>query len=249
MAREQIRRRINQFGQEEILVGSNWIVSGSSTDSRNDLQVPKTPRVEDERHHQYLEAVKNHLAGHGDDIKYLENRIVVVEGLAEEHEDILTPVFETTLQAAASVVTIQGLDSKAHGGYRIEFEILGSTTSAQLAMYINNNTTSTNYYSQYLYATGASMVAARTNTANVANTSTGTAFTTGIIDIHAPINDGTGWIHRWGSRTNRGGSAAIESVTYEVAPNFYADNITRIDFSISAGTMLAGSNFRVFRKK
>jgi len=72
-------------------------------------------------------------------------------------------VYETEVTGAAvTSIDVTGLDTSVHRSYRVELEII-LTSSATLYAYVNNDTTNTNYYSQNLQGDGATAAASRNN--------------------------------------------------------------------------------------
>ena len=81
----------------------------------------------------------------------------------------LSLVETITLTEAGTTFDFTGLDINTDGKYMILFEIQNNTASdALLYLYVNNDTTTTNYYSQYFRANNASLGSGRANNAQIA---------------------------------------------------------------------------------
>jgi len=83
-----------------------------------------------------------------------------------------TSVSETTLTSAAQTINITGLDGDADGNFYILWINLHNDNvgNGDISLYLNNDTTASNYYRQYLEADNATLSGARTNDSVIGTT-------------------------------------------------------------------------------
>lgn len=85
-----------------------------------------------------------------------------------------TVVHDEALTAGALYIDITGLDVNAHGFYDLFIILEGDAgDSLNVNLYINGDTTTTNYYNQYLRASGSVRTSARGNAATIMGCSAG----------------------------------------------------------------------------
>jgi hypothetical protein len=148
----------------------------------------------------------------------------------------------TVSGAAATDLTLSGLDLSAFAGFKIILKIKNATASAGLiSLFYNGDTTATNYDRQALSGTGSSAAAARVNAAAITSL-IASECSTGTIDI---FNDFDGK-PRARSQTNIGAPSGL--ILQDIAHVWdSATNVTSITLSSSVANALAiGSTFSVY---
>lgn len=89
------------------------------------------------------------------------SRFQLYKLVAEKVADIIVP-------SNTTAVDITGLNIGKDGEYYLTADwVNGVASSVGMSLFINDNITQTNYYNQYLYATGTSVTSARSNNATV----------------------------------------------------------------------------------
>lgn len=152
--------------------------------------------------------------------------------------------YEVTGSAVTSI-DFSGLDINAHGGsYEIEIRWYSPVASTSfLFCFINNDTTSTNYYSVVDQADGTSQVTARNNNAGVSY-SDGIAYhmVKGIIGIS------NGYAFAITENANGVGSA-IKSRDYRMSKIASVANITQLTFVTGVASNFGVGSKIIIRRK
>lgn len=140
--------------------------------------------------------------------------------------------------SAVTSIDIAGLDINAHNGYRIEIEIAGGVSTA-LSMYINGDTTPTNYYQETLQATGATVGSSNNNNAVI--TSGAYAFIKGAMAL-------IGGIMRYTGTAIVGTTTGMYVYNKSLGKTASVANITQITLIASVASAIGiGSKVRIYR--
>lgn len=150
----------------------------------------------------------------------------------------------TVAGAAATNLTLSGLDLTADGRYRVYFSLKNATgSSTNVSLYYNADTTATNYYRQTLTASGTSSSPSRGNDAQMMPMSATTGTQTGHFDIQFD-QDGKARANLFYNRDTP--SAIIAAMLVHVWN--VAGNVTGITFTTSVASALEiGSTFSVWK--
>jgi hypothetical protein len=149
----------------------------------------------------------------------------------------------TVAGAAATTLTLSGLNLAAHGRYIIEYNFLNATASqAVISAYLNGDTTDTNYDNENIQSSGSTTTAARAN-----------APTVGVLNASSTC------IGVMTVRTDRNGKASIEwemrtgettTITKRHGVTMWrtAANVTSITLSSSVASAFSiGDYFKVWK--
>jgi len=146
--------------------------------------------------------------------------------------------------SSVTSVDFSGLDITAHNSYRIEIDAVNPQASAaDYYLFINGDTTTTNYYSQLMSANGTTFAGARTNfPACMIPLASGTATTTIFLSM-----DGSGY-PRAISNCSSYSPSAIRGLFYSIAKTATVTNITQITITASVASAIGvGSKLRIYR--
>jgi hypothetical protein len=148
----------------------------------------------------------------------------------------------TVAGAAATTLTLSGLDLSAYTAFKVHVKLKNPTGSTALvSLYYNADTTATNYHQQYLLGNSTTITAARSNDGIVIVMSA-TSKTNARIEIETDV-DG---IPRAFVKTNRdnGSGLILQNRVHQWTS---ATNITSITLSSSVASSLdIGSTFTVY---
>lgn len=149
--------------------------------------------------------------------------------------------YEVTGSAVTSI-DFTGLDINAHKSYRIELEAIDGATGSDISLYVNGDTTATNYYHQYIYANGASVSSGRANNPTVVAIISGTN-SSSVINV-LRVN---GYPHIL-SLINRSGSSTIELIQRTIQKTGTVTNITQLTFTSNVANGIGvGTKVRIYR--
>lgn len=156
-----------------------------------------------------------------------------------------TMIASITTAALATSVTVSGLDINTHKGYRVEIAYVDGAAAAHgISLYINGLTTASDYFSQYIQASGTSVTAARLNTAQIAGCSAN-----GRVVVIADISLAPGGYMFADAEEARDSGGPIISLNYKLSRTAAVANITSLTFSASVANGIGvGTTFRVYRK-
>ena len=155
-------------------------------------------------------------------------------------------VAETVVSGSAvTSVTFSGLDGNAAGGYYLDMGCINALASAiTLKLYINGDTTDTNYYRQYIYADSTSISANRSNLPKIASVAASKTLVTHL-NINC-VNNVAAWDIV--SSDSNGSAMNVNFMYFERVPA--TSNITSITLQGSDSSCIAiGSTFRLYRRK
>mgnify|MGYP001578255512 CR=1 FL=1 len=146
----------------------------------------------------------------------------------------LKKVAETTLVAQATTITFTGLDINTDQEYFIVVNWLNSAAgNTTLSMYVNNDTTATNYYCEEGFDSGAGRTVANINDARVAGiTNAGAVSGIGVL-----FRDVTG-NPRASFNTTELATTLVRNYSYAMVKTATVANITQLDFTASAANGL-----------
>jgi len=149
----------------------------------------------------------------------------------------------TVSGSAVTNVDFSGIDLSVSKRFRLEVELIHAGGSACVYnLFTNNNTTTSNYYSQFMFINNTSGTFGRNNDADVTFLgSGGKAMIT--IDIGLAGNDTP--CYRSFTNDGLGSSTTIKQAT--VSATFTAANITQLTFSSAVASQIGiGSTFRLY---
>jgi hypothetical protein len=157
--------------------------------------------------------------------------------------------YEVTGAAETSIDTGSILDINTHKSYRIEIDWYNSSgTSYAARLFVNGDTTVTNYDSQYLYANHTTITGARENNANLLSALNGHSISA---VIHVGMVAGSG-SNNYARITNSGAPASagssIDLLLRTVAYRTSITNITQLTFSPTGASAIGvGTKIRIYR--
>jgi len=145
--------------------------------------------------------------------------------------------------AAVTTITVTGLDLDSAKAYLILFKTKNPTaTDGHIQLFINNDTTATNYYTQDLTAYGASLAVVRSNAPYLYTSHAGQSIIGYSVMMRPP--DGQ---PRVTSFTGKRGGASLE-LTLRIIHYTIAGNVTRLDFTHTvAGGLDVGTRLIIFK--
>lgn len=155
-------------------------------------------------------------------------------------------VFEYEVTGSAvTTITATGLDLNADGGnWEIHFGVVSATdTDSAIRLYINNDTTYTNYISRYIFCGGTSITTDAINDTNITYIYTNANISyavsnIGIVNNHICYNTHD-------SRDNASKSALVNC--YKSTTD---TNITQLDFTCATASGIGvGSKVKIFKKE
>lgn len=142
--------------------------------------------------------------------------------------------------SAVTSVSFAGLDGNAHGGYFLEAFIYNSAAIADYKMYVENDTTDTDYQGAFVSGSTAGSVGNGYAKPVLSNQGAGI-----IAAIYADIQIISGWYSVIASSYRHDGY----SILWGFRKNAVIANITRLDIVASAASAIGiGSRFRLFRR-
>lgn len=187
-------------------------------------------------------------AGTGIDIPKGTARQLLCDGtnviVAGDTSDTSLLVEHEVTGSAVTSIDFTGLDINTHKSYRVEADLLNATGSTTtISLFINNDTTSTNYYRQAGVFSGSSVSTSKSNTA-VIGAILGSARCSIIGNILHQIGDyALGYFSY-----NKTSGATLELNVNDVAHTAVTANITQLTFSASVASSIAvGSKIRIYR--
>lgn len=92
-----------------------------------------------------------------------------------DHDDRLAVIEHEVTGSPVTSIDFSDLDINTDKSYRIEIDMVSVTSGSVLYLYYNNDTTTTNYYSQYVEGNGSTPGALRSNNAGIASFGVGTS--------------------------------------------------------------------------
>lgn len=153
---------------------------------------------------------------------------------------------QTVSGAAVTSVTFSGLDGNAHGGY---FLVCNHKSAANnpVSLFINGDTTQTNYYTDQIYNSGTTTLArsyANTNQLFYADVSSNT---TAFVFINRTVD---GYVSMVSDVVRKTGSFNIEQNRQCILTTGTVTNITSITLTHqTASGMSIGTSFALYRRK
>lgn len=131
------------------------VISDNSTDSRTGMTtvIKDTPPTNITRL-DLMCADATNVFGVGSKFKLYRKRLNPALILTSRY--LSNVVEEKRITTDCSSVTFSGLDSTLDGDYILEFSVVGVASAGSIPIYINNDTTLTNYYREYSQITGSS---------------------------------------------------------------------------------------------
>lgn len=155
-----------------------------------------------------------------------------------------TLLSETTTNALLTSIEFTGLDINTHKGYRLEIAYVdGAATAHSAALYVNGLTTATDYYSQYIQASGTSVTTGRLNSAQAFGATAGNR-TFAVIDIGLTPG-GFFFAHSEEARTV---GSAVEGIGYKISRTASIANITSLTITAGVANGIGvGTTFKIFR--
>lgn len=122
------------------------------------------------------------------DIEGADHELLLKYNLTNTEWELLNParpdcvVEHEVTGSAVTSIDFTGLDINTDKSYRIELDITSITAGAVIELFYNNDTTSTNYYSQYIQGSGATPTSSRANDAGIIAVGAGT-FSSCVINV------------------------------------------------------------------
>jgi hypothetical protein len=149
----------------------------------------------------------------------------------------------TVSGSAVTTIDFTGLDINAHNSYSIELDITNVTASgAQIHMFINADTTVTNYYSQYSLASGTSLAGTRANNPTVSSFDANN-----IVKCNISLSKVIDKVRAISSCCDLS-DATVRVLNYSYAKVGTVTNITQITFTSTVASSIAiGSKIRIYR--
>lgn len=166
------------------------------------------------------------------------SRFQLYKLVAEKVADIIVPSNTTS-------VDITGLSIGKGNEYYLVSDVVSGVNS-DYYLYVNDNTTATNYYSQRLTANSTTVNGARTNNPNILDASSGNK---SLIMSNIKLTNSGYLVSQNNSCENYGGSGIILN-KYYTTPTFTADPITKLTITASATNGIAtDSRFTLYKMK
>lgn len=168
----------------------------------------------------------------------ISSRFQLYKLVAEKVADII-------VSTATTSVDITGLNIGKDGEYRLVSDFNGLSSNNDTSLYFNNNTTSTNYYTQVSTANGTLVEALRNNTAIFSYLDASKVFSITNIKL-----TNSGYVVQQTSSNRFYGGATLRLVNNYSTSTFTTSEITslRISGAISNGIGI-GSRFQLYRIK
>lgn len=171
-------------------------------------------------------------------------------GSASGLTDSLVRVTDGVVSSDVTDIDLTGLNINTHGGwYMLAFTVnYSSGAGSQIKLYVEGDTTDTNYYSQCLLVDGTTVTAARVNRPEFSFIGGTTYYSEGVMYIK---RDPSGRI-RINSNANEaqftGGSNVRMNNCAIASANAYT-NVTSIRIASSASFLKSGSKFTIYRMR
>jgi hypothetical protein len=144
---------------------------------------------------------------------------------------------------AVTQIDFTGLNINTHKGYRVEIDLVNAAVGAfTLSLFINGDTTSTNYYTQVSASAGATHSDARTNDSvlySATNIDQKAMFSLSLLNGYPT----------WSGINTADQSATINVSNYGGIKTATVANITQLTFTASVASALAnGTRIRIYRE-
>jgi len=138
-------------------------------------------------------------------------------------------ISDTYFSTAATTLTITGLDINTHKCYMMIINLVNdAAVGSAYQLFVEGDTTATNYYSQYIIATGTSLTADRSNDAGIGYTEAGDRLSTILFIFRDP--DG---YYRVNLLLQRYTGSAVCYFDRRICKTAPVTNITRLDLIAS----------------
>lgn len=149
----------------------------------------------------------------------------------------------TVAGSAVTSIDFTGLDITTHKSYRIEAELSNATAdAAEISLFINNDTTTTDYYSQWASDIDTTQAAARVNKPEFAELPA----SSGVSSVGYVKKTG-GYASYQGNNLQSTGSG-VKSTRAAISKTATVTNITQLTFTSSVASSIAvGSTIRIYR--
>lgn len=148
----------------------------------------------------------------------------------------------TVTGSAVTSIDFSGLDINSHKSYRIELDILGVTPGANIYMFVNGDTTTTNYYMQSVVFNGTGLSGDRHNQPRIGNIG---ANMSSKFNVNLSIINGKAV---YNSISNYRDGSTIEGFMSFGAKVATVTNIAQLTFVAgTANTINVGSKIRIYR--
>ena len=156
----------------------------------------------------------------------------------------LCPFRSYSASADVDYVDFTSLDINTHGCYIILAHLTNPTASnSAYYVYVENDYTATNYYSQYTAGNGTTVGAGRLNSSEIGHLLAGSSGTIVLFIMRDPQG-----YPRFHSFSNQYGATAVQNVYYAGTKTATVTNITSIRIHAGvAGAIGAGSRLMLFR--
>lgn len=157
--------------------------------------------------------------------------------IRNENRSLLAEIIVTSDLAS---VEFTGLDILSHKSYRIEFDWISGLT-LPIDLFINGDTTATNYWNQELQINGATVTGVKTNTAHIAYSNTNKAKYVIFVQM-----DALGFVQATSQGITGLGSGSL-------AENYYwlkvasVTNVTTLKLQSATSGILIDSQIRIYR--
>lgn len=174
-------------------------------------------------------------------IDKIQDGVVAKENLGTANS--LLAEYEVTGSPASSI-DITGLDLNTHKSYRLEIEFINATAgSVSIYAYVNNDTTATNYYMQYVYRSASAAAAANRNN-NPDILTTGANGRTSSVGFVQMVDGYTTIISH--NTDNIGTSVAFKQ--QNLAHTVQQSNLTQLTLTATVASSLGvGTKVRIYR--
>lgn len=151
---------------------------------------------------------------------------------------------DITLSASATTVDITGLNISAGEEILLVSDMINSGTAGSLYLFVNGNTTVSNYYSQRFDIESSTKTAARYNIPYI----TGLVASTRNIDFIKIRMNQQGYFTYQDETIRRYGSSTIEWAQYFGSSTFTISSITQLTITADASNAIyTGSRFRIYK--
>jgi hypothetical protein len=151
----------------------------------------------------------------------------------------------TTTTEATTTIDFTGLDSSVDGYYMVSIAVVGAA-ACNIACFVNNDTTTTNYYTQYIYSNNTTVSAARLNATQVTSTASGGY---GIFDLFIKVVEGFAFISSVGSANAQGSGVYSWHSETSKTDALSGLKITRLTFTSGTNAMGAGTKISLYKVK
>lgn len=150
---------------------------------------------------------------------------------------------DTVSGSAATTVTFTGLDINSDEHYILLYRITNTATGSWISLYVNNDTTATNYYSQTVDVNATTFTGSRNNAPYIGNINASDEGV-GIVNI---FRDVSGYF-KFASDVVWHTGASVSNLNFRGSKTATVTNITQLDITASTANALGiNSTFKLYR--